>query len=279
MRNKDSIFFRIWDILYPILLYFVISNVAMSMFVVIWQMTGGFSEELYVRQYTLLQTLATIVVFPFLYNFYRKDKLTCTVFHQRLKNEYEEVPKEKKILNGVLTFCCGAMAGVIMNNIIAATGLMEISAGYQRVTQSFFSSSLLVELAGLGILIPAAEELLYRGLVYGRLSNWMALRTAAVVSAFLFGGLHMNIVQFVYAFALGILLTFFLENTYHLYGAILGHVGANVMAILRTELGVLDWMEKNQWTYWGATIAMAGVCISIIQHFRREPNGNYRKRL
>ena len=52
--------------------------------------------------------------------------------------------------------------------------------------------------------------------------------------------MHWNVVQFLYAGILGLLLAWLLERTGFLYAPVLAHIGANVMAVVRSETGWLD---------------------------------------
>lgn len=262
---KNNAFIKVWNIIYPIFIYYVISNIVMSLAV----LALGISSENYSQHYTMLQTIATAVSLPFLYGFYRKDQMMFTVFHQRTANARQEIPKSKQRLHGALALICGILAGLVLNNVIGATGLLELSRGYQSVTAQFYAGDLIFEILGVGILIPLVEELLYRGIVYARLSDWIGIPAAALVSALVFGGLHMNIVQFIYAFLMGLLLVYLLEQTHNLYGAVLGHMGANLVTVLRTETGFLDWMSKNAAVYWTATVVMTAVCAGIIWFLRK----------
>ena len=51
---------------------------------------------------------------------------------------------------------------------------------------------------------------------------------------------HLNLVQFIYACGMGIVLACCMEVTGHVYGAILAHMAANLIAVLRTECGSVD---------------------------------------
>lgn len=257
---KNNGFVKAWNVIYPIFIYYVVSNVVMYLAMVALRISGVD----YVRYYMMLQTIATAVALPIMYRFYRRDRLFFTVFHQRMANEYEETERKRKILNGVLTFACGALAGLVLNNVIGATGLAEASAGYQSATLHFWAGGVLFEILGAGILIPLVEELLYRGIVYARLSDWVGIRAGAVISALIFGALHFNMVQFIYAALTGLLLVFFLEKTHNLYGAVLGHIGANLVTVLRVETGALGWMESSKAVYWAATAVMGLVCVVLL---------------
>ena len=69
------------------------------------------------------------------------------------------------------------------------------------------------ELLGSCLVIPLAEELLYRGVVERRLSLLCGSAPAIVLSAVIFGVMHWNVVQFLYAGILGLLLAWLLERT------------------------------------------------------------------
>lgn len=261
MKNhNDNPLFQIWNVIYPIFLYYVISNVAIYLFAFGLQVT----EDTYTRSYTMLQTIATALCFPALFHFYRKDRLLCTVFQQRLQQRMAEVPVWKKLLNCAITFAAGALAGLALNQVISAAGLIRVSEGYRQVTSHFYGGGLFFEVLGVGILIPIAEELLYRGIVYGRLADWLGIPAAVVVSALIFGGLHMNLVQFLYASLMGMLLACFLELTHSLLGSIFAHLGANLLTLFRVESGALSWLKAGQAAYWGSTAAAAVLAALLV---------------
>ena len=87
---------------------------------------------------------------------------------------------------------------------------------------------------------------------------------AMVISALLFGVLHQNIVQFVYAGALGLLLAWFMEEAGHFCGALLAHIGANLISVLRVETGIFRWMEQSRNTFAGATAALALLSLFLL---------------
>jgi hypothetical protein len=61
-----------------------------------------------------------------------------------------------------------------------------------------------------------------------------------VLSAAIFGLLHFNVVQFVYAAILGIFLAFIYEKTGFLLMPVLAHIAANIAAIIRADYGWLS---------------------------------------
>ena len=75
-----------------------------------------------------------------------------------------------------------------------------MSEAYQQANEAFYGSTIAIELLGSALITPILEELLHRGVVYKRLRNLFGLKVGILVSAWIFAGLHFNIVQFLYAF-------------------------------------------------------------------------------
>lgn len=102
--------------------------------------------------------------------------------------------------------------------------------------EALFQSNLLVQIIGIGLFVPFVEELVFRGLVYGKMRRLFSFRAAAAVSAALFALYHGNIVQLVYAFPMGLLLAWSYERWGSLSAPVLLHIGANLLGILETVI-------------------------------------------
>lgn len=269
--------FKSWNMIYPIFIYFVATNLAMTVFTMFAVFLGADPQE----QYMMLQTAAVAVTIPFIARYYQKDRKQPTVFWEHMELELEKKTVAQKVWNGIFMFLAGAVAGMMLNNLLMLTGLEKVSQGYQEVNMKFFAGGILFELLGACLLTPFLEELLYRSVVYGRLCDMMILDNeektqqgqkrernsrifAMVISALLFGVLHMNLVQFIYAGVLGILLAWFMEKSGHFYGAFLAHMGANLMAVLRVETKIFSWMEIGRPAFYGATAVLAVLAVVLI---------------
>lgn len=109
---------------------------------------------------------------------------------------------------------------------------------YQKVTEILtlegskpFLTILMVVVVG-----PLAEELLFRGVIYGRLRRSFTVTQAAVISAAVFGIYHKNIVQGVYAALFGMLLAYIFEKTQTIWGCTIVHMMFNLSSYLLKEL-------------------------------------------
>ena len=228
MKNSG----KITGVFGPIILYYLLSNVLICLFAFLF----GVTKETYAVRYTMLQTFATALILPVLLSMLAKDDRMNTVFSQRMRNAYGEVERGARWRNGLVCLALGAVIGLVFNLVLTGSGLAHYSSGYQEVSTYFWSGPVAFEVIGLGIVSPIAEELLYRGLVYGRLCDWIGRPKAWILSALLFGVLHFNLVQFVYASLLGLLFVLMFEKTHHLSGAVLGHIGANLAIVILTNL-------------------------------------------
>ena len=129
----------------------------------------------------------------------------------------------KTTLSGVV-FC-------IFGNLLIA-GLQIEGSGY-RPTAAVLSGGLLwQQLLVIGLLAPLAEELIFRGLVFGRLREELHFWPAAVLSALLFAGFHGNIVQGVYAFWGGLLMARSYETYHSIKAPFTIHAVSNLLSIL-----------------------------------------------
>ena len=274
---SNSIIFKTWNVIYPILICFVVTNLGMSLLAMLVSFLGAD----YQKQYMALQAAVAAITIPVVFRYYQRDKKEPTVFWEHMGMEFARKSPAQKWCNGFMMFLSGAMAGMALNNIIALTVLEEISKGYQEAAGHFFAGGIFFELLGACLLTPVLEELLYRGVVYGRLCDLMVLNhegktqegkkrekrsrmTAMAASALLFGAMHGNLVQFLYAAILGFLLAWFVEESGHFYGAALAHIGANLTAVLRMETSLFGWMEQTVPIFLGATAALAVLALLLL---------------
>lgn len=80
--------------------------------------------------------------------------------------------------------------------------------------------------------VPAVvEELVFRGILFHSYRRNNILR-AGILSAFLFGLMHLNVNQFLYAFAMGIIFAFVIEATGSIFSSMLMHFVINANSVI-----------------------------------------------
>lgn len=88
------------------------------------------------------------------------------------------------------------------------------------------------------ILAPICEELTFRGLTFGYGKTFMSFWKANIVQALLFAGFHMNPMQAVYAFVLGLFLGYFVEKSGRLWLSILIHITFNAAGVFGSAIAI-----------------------------------------
>lgn len=83
-----------------------------------------------------------------------------------------------------------------------------------------------------GILIPIAEEILYRGILYRFAGRYLGLAGAAILSSLVWAVMHGTGALILPLSAVGILLVLLYESTGTLWAPIAAHVGFNVSSFL-----------------------------------------------
>lgn len=86
------------------------------------------------------------------------------------------------------------------------------------------------------ILGPIAEELTFRGVTLASAKRAMPFWAANLLQAFLFGAFHMNIIQGIYAFALGVILGFICEKSGCIWYSIVLHILFNLWGTVLSGL-------------------------------------------
>lgn len=262
MRRELNLAEKIWEIVYPVLMYYV----ALSIGSYIAQMIIGTGVE----HYMTCKIIGSLAAIPVVYADYKRDLMLTGRYG--LKTPFSMIQAKQLLAVVGITICLS----IGLNNVISMSPLVQMSEEFQNASNAFYGSSLGLELLGSALITPFLEELLHRGVVFGRLRRRMGMWPAVIVSALVFAMLHFNMVQFIYAFLLGIVFALFVEKTGHLYPAVVAHVVANGIAVIRTETGFLQGTVDKSVSAWFISI---GICfigvvglLSLIGNKKKEEN-------
>ena len=114
---------------------------------------------------------------------------------------------------------------------------------------------------------PLCEELVFRGLLAGRLARY-GQKPAAFISALLFGLYHANMEQFFYAFALGLLLAYAYYRTGLLRTSVVLHMLFNFTgSVLPMLLPETMWASALLGAFW---LAMTIIGVTLLVRGRKE---------
>lgn len=160
-----------------------------------------------------------------------------------------EIPK-KKLGVGRLIACLiiaytiiylGGLLGAAINSIAGKiTGL----GGVNPIADVIIGMSPVVQFVTVVILAPVFEELLFRKFLIDRVVNYGEV-AAVLMSGFMFGLFHANLIQFVYATLLGLFFAYIYIRTGNIIYTILMHAFANGINTL-LSMGLKNTVDLNE---------------------------------
>lgn len=198
----------IGTILVPVLIHLLIANITVALF----------ASRL---DSTALTALTAVLVLPIVYWMYKKDV-----------GKWER--SDKKGWTYLALLPLGVAANLAVSYLLALLGVTENFSN--EVQEGLLASEFLVQLAGLGILAPITEEILFRGLVYRRLKQILPGWGAVLLGAGMFAVYHGNVIQILFAFPMALLLIWSYERWGTLTAPIILHMAVNISTIIINKM-------------------------------------------
>lgn len=224
--RKESFIVKIWNVLWPLMIYMIAQLVATSFGTLVLMSVSPTADDAMSRynEYAILFLLvAALISIPIYYKMYKKD---CQMAGEVKKN----IPMGNK--DYIAIIISGAALAVAMNNIIALTPLPYLFTGYEETNEVLFGGSMILQIVTAGIFACIVEEMSLRGITYLRMKRYWGKQRAMIFSAVVFGMYHMNVVQAVYAFFLGLFFAWLYERYNSLWAPIIAHMSANLFVIV-----------------------------------------------
>ncbi len=241
-KKKRNILFGLWSMSYPALIYFAISTFLSMLVIIVYFFSEGIKGNADVAEISINAS-----------NFVMKYVLELTVISGTImtilglfmirKDRFKEAGeigvtryKNATWLQWILIPLLGIISCTVLNNLIGISGISELFPGFSELAELLYVGNLFLEILTMVIVAPLVEEIVFRGLAYRRMKRYCKPWIAAIISALLFGLYHMNVVQGVYAFFLGLLLIVVYEKFKSLWAPILFHAAANMFSIFLSEI-------------------------------------------
>ena len=227
---------HIWRAIYPVLIYISVSSLVSGIaggiyaFNLIMESGGSipdmasFTEQImqWTMEHALLFTLLGNIccLAPFI-PLWIKTRNTAPLY------QIEPSPIR------VAAYTVAAFMGLnfIISIIIGLSGL-EKYFSYEIVEQIISSGNAMVRILTIVVAAPVIEELCFRGIILNRLLSWLPLWLAVVIQALLFGIAHLNPVQGLYTFVIGLALGWLFIRYRKLWLCMAGHFAFNLPSTL-----------------------------------------------
>ncbi|MBQ9031021.1 MAG: CPBP family intramembrane metalloprotease [Parasporobacterium sp.] len=254
--NADSLLYKIWRIAYAPALYLLLDILIVwavqSLLVSYGNLLPGSFLAVNLAAISSMVFLAVSILV--LWNLYRKD---MTILHDRW------------ILSRPWCFALLALIGVLASHglsiLVSLLGIDRLAGDYSGIQDAVFAASPVLVVIQTVILAPLSEELLFRGLLYSRLRQYLkGFWLPALISSAAFGIFHFNLSQGIFAFLFGLLLCAVYEKFRNLWAPIALHVGGNLISVVLVFLG-FDYPAV--WTgvlVMAVTLAAAGFLYEVL---------------
>lgn len=278
-KSKDiSSFRKTWDILSPMLYYYVAYNIAFILLAFIVNVlmnaaSGAQVEglESYSAKMQSLESHSGTIngIINGLAMLLGAAPLLTRLKSQLYRNRVLFPSEKLKPASYLITVVIAITSSVGLNILLILTGLVGKSESYQRVAERQYGVAFGIGLFLYGVISPLVEEVVFRGLVYNRMKKYYPTVLAAIVSAVLFGASHGNLVQAFYGTCMGILLAYSYEKFNDFKIPCLFHAAANISVYIITYSSGL-YAIVVRWYNGVMLLAAAAIAIYFLAAAKKE---------
>ena len=221
----------LFSIIWPVALHMILSDFSV---IILTAATGQTPDS------ALCTTLTAILVIPPVLWMYRGDGKPAA---NRLKSVAEQDTKKKlddkenggptltwRIFMGIACFVSGGILDRVWSQVLLWLRVQDYFSN--QTQEQLLASQLAVQIIGLGILVPVAEELIFRGLLYARIRRTLPVWASVLTASVIFALYHGNMIQILFAFPMAIILTLLYEKGKWISYPILFHMGVNLTTVV-----------------------------------------------
>lgn len=221
----------LFSIIWPVALHMILSDFSV---IILTAATGQTPDS------ALCTTLTAILVIPPVLWMYRGDGKPAA---NRLKSVAEQDTKKElddkenggptltwRIFMGIACFVSGGILDRVWSQVLLWLRVQDYFSN--QTQEQLLASQLAVQIIGLGILVPVAEELIFRGLLYARIRRMLPVWASVLTASVIFALYHGNMIQILFAFPMAIILTLLYEKGKWISYPILFHMGVNLTTVV-----------------------------------------------
>lgn len=144
-------------------------------------------------------------------------------------------------------FIMAAALALGLNILMAFLQLDRFSETFREVSRAQADVPLWLGIVLYGLAAPFSEELVFRGIIYGKARDIFGAPAAMVFSGLIFGIYHGNLVQGIYAAFLGTVLAWTMEHTGTLLAPMIFHGIGNITVFLLIDAAGLGRALARPW--------------------------------
>ena len=130
------------------------------------------------------------------------------------------------------------LIGPVYASLLLLTGLdtngLSAAATFERYIDWLTRPSTLLLIAGIVVVAPVVEEIIFRGLVYRAIRQRWVVLPALIITGIVFAGFHYDQARLIPLVFIGAFFALAYERTGSLWGSIVPHAGLNAMVLVVT---------------------------------------------
>ena len=284
--RQEKLWMKLWRIFYPVGLHYLLTSAAYETANILLELYQVYVEKnlsavLLAERQRMAQLpclgISSVLLLLFLRKFYQTDET-------RRRLGYLGKPHEKQTVTGGMWAAAavlGAASSQCFNDLLEITGINGRFAGYaQEASQVYSGHSLLILAVVTGLLTPAAEELIFRGLIQKRIRDYLGTRWAVVLSALIFGLYHGYVSQVIFGVCVGLFLGLVLERTNQFLLVMVIHMVSNLWSFGPGEAIHVLALTRSPAAWAVIAVSAAAIVISLgyLCRNKRENSESNRKK-
>lgn len=284
--RQEKLWMKLWRIFYPVGLHYLLTSAVYETATILLELYQVYVERnlsavLLAERQRMAQLpclgISSVLLLLFLRKFYQTDET-------RRRLGYLGKPHEKQTVTGGMWAAAavlGAASSQCFNDLLEMTGINGRFAGYaQEASQVYSGHSLLILAVVTGLLTPAAEELIFRGLIQKRIRDYLGNRWAVVLSALIFGLYHGYVSQVIFGVCVGLFLGLVLERTNQLLLVMVIHMVSNLWSFGPGEAIHVLALTRSPAAWAVIAVSAAAIVISLgyLCRNKRENSESNRKK-
>lgn len=244
-NKKETVSVQLWRMVYPVLMHLFFSSVlsyaALVVLLILWKSVLGETDVDYIVELInshgmILQMVANMLLLPIAWKLIRRDEWKRKDMGIRSRIM---VAVPFGVGERLKTTAFFVVLSILLNQLIAWSGLYDLFPAYREIAEKiYYSGSMVFAYLAVALLAPITEELIYRGLVYRRIRDYAGVRWAVFFSALIFGVIHGNAVQFIFAFIMGMALAAVYERYRTIWAPIVAHIAVNLFSCITEFVGI-----------------------------------------
>lgn len=204
--------------------------------------------------------------------------LVFLAWYRRLKKNEGLVKKRRLALKDKGFFIIWGVGVVFFVNgvvdllfIVLEIYFPQLVSDYINMMSSMEEGSLIIIAIRVAIIAPLFEELVFRGVILKKARDIMPFYAANIVQAILFGLIHLNVIQCLYVFPVGILFGYIARRYRSIIPSIVLHALLNGYSVLHLANNRLaeESIDFSRWFFVVTTIVGGVIFIIGLNKIRR----------